>query len=51
MTAHAMTGDRERCLQARMDDYVTKPVTFDTLQQAIARNSGATAEALPAGRS
>jgi PAS domain S-box-containing protein len=37
MTAHAMTGDRERCLEAGMDDYVSKPVRRETLHAAIAR--------------
>ncbi len=40
MTAHAMEGDRERCLQAGMDGYVTKPVEADRLFEAVESSAG-----------
>jgi two-component system, sensor histidine kinase and response regulator len=37
MTAHAMKGDRERCLEAGMDDYLAKPLRPDALDEVLER--------------
>ena len=48
MTAHAMVGDRQRCLEAGMDGYISKPVhpheMFETIEAVLAHGGRATVE-------
>jgi CheY-like chemotaxis protein len=56
MTAHAMKGDRERCLESGMDDYLPKPLQFEDVLGVLGRigpsqPAGDAAGNLPAGSS
>jgi two-component system sensor histidine kinase/response regulator len=42
MTAHAMKGDRERCLKVGMDDYIAKPLKLEELLEVIGRATAKT---------
>jgi signal transduction histidine kinase/ActR/RegA family two-component response regulator len=39
LTAHAMADDRRRCLEAGMDEYLTKPVKLESLRSVLARHA------------
>lgn len=40
LTAYAMEGDKEKCLDAGMDDYISKPIDFDHLEQILKKYLG-----------
>jgi len=53
MTAHAMKGDQERCLEAGMDSYISKPIQPDHMMEVIAQvtaPAGETAQRAPSIR-
>ncbi len=49
MTANTMQGDRERCIAAGMDDYLSKPLRGQALYETLERWTGGSARTVPTG--
>ena len=47
LTAHAIKGDSERCLEAGMDGYLSKPIGIEALERILSQYGAAAAQSPP----